>query len=166
MNTLAKRSMMAISVVMAVAAGVVVSAPGGPRPRAIAAATEFGDGAAYDAWITSVTPGSPSRVTMEMAWHYTGQAAVNYAKAHGLPAPADDHMDVDWRFSATVDVSPSVQASINPQGAGTRHLSPAAFLAWAGAHPAAWAGGQYAGPIYRVTFARDVLVSAKQIFEP
>jgi hypothetical protein len=132
----------------------------------IAPANEFGNGTGYDAWITSVTPGTPGKVTMEMAWHYTGQAASAYAQAHGLPAPADDHIDVDRKFPATVAVSPAVQASINPEGAGGQQLSPAAFLAWAGAHPAVKFNGQYGGPLYSVTFTDDVLVSANQIFEP
>ena len=132
----------------------------------IAPAYEFGNGTVYDAWITSVTPGSPATVTMEMAWHYTGEAAVAYARAHHLHAPMNDHIDVDRKFSATVAVSPAIQASINPEAAGVQHLSPAAFLAWAGAHPAAKFSGQYAGPLYAVTFSNDVLVSANQIFEP
>ena len=132
----------------------------------IAPANEFGNGTVYDAWITSVTPGSPATVTMEMAWHYTGEAAVAYARAHHLPAPMNDHIDVDRKFSATVAVSPAIQASINPEAAGVQHLSPAAILAWAGAHPAAKFSGQYAGPLYAVSFSYDVLVSANQIFEP
>ncbi len=58
------------------------------------------------------------------------------------------------------------RASINPEGAGVQQLTPAAFLAWAGAHPAVKYSGQYAGPIYSVTFSNDVLVSANEIFEP
>jgi hypothetical protein len=141
------------------------TASASPSTR-IAPANEFGNGTVYDALITSVTPGSPHQVTMEMAWHYTGQAASAYAQAHGLPAPTDDHIDVDRKFSATVAVSPALQASTNPEGAGAQQLSPAAFLAWAGAHPAARFNGQYAGPLYAVTFTNDALVSANQIFEP
>lgn len=88
------------------------------------------------------------------------------AAAHGLPAPTGDHLDVDRRFSATVTLSPSAQAAINPQGAGPQQLTAAAFAAWAGKHPAVQAAGQYAGPLYAVTFHDDVLVSANQIFEP
>ena len=148
---------------------------GQPAPTATASATasthiapayEFGNGTGYDAWITSVTPGSPARVTMEMAWHYAGQAAVAYAQAHGLPAPMNDHLDVDRGFPATVAVSPAVQASINPVGTRVQHLSPAAFLAWAAAHPAVRAGSQYGGPIYPVTFTNHVIVSANASFEP
>lgn len=132
----------------------------------IAPAAEFGNGTVYHAWITSLTPGTPARVSMELAWHYTGQAAAAYAAAHGLPAPTGDHLDVDRRFSATVTLSPSAQAAINPQGAGPQQLTATAFAAWAGQHPAVPAGGQYAGPLYAVTFHDDVLVSANQIFEP
>ena len=151
----------------AVATSAPPPAPASASPATrIAPANEFGNGTVYDAWITSVTPGSPEKVTMEMAWHYTGQAASAYAQAHGLPVPADDHIDLDRKFSATVAVSPALQASINPQGAGVQRRSPAAFLAWAGAHPAAKFNGQYGGPLYAVTFTNDVLVSANQIFEP
>ena len=149
----------------------VVASTTHPAPTATASTPaapsyEFGNGTVYDAWITSVTPGSPAHVTMEMAWHYTGKAAVAYAKAHGLPAPLDDHIDVDRGFSATVAASPSLQATINPLGAGVHPLSPAAFLAWAAKHPAVKYSGQYGGPIYAVTFTNDVLVTANEIFEP
>jgi hypothetical protein len=132
----------------------------------LAPARGFGDGVVYDAWITSVTPGRPGHVTMEMAWHYTGGAAVGYARAHGLAAPLDDHIDVGRGFSATVAVAPSAQASVNPDGSGPQQLTPAGFVAWAGQHRAVKTGGEFGGPIYTVTFAGDVLVSASQIFEP
>lgn len=168
MNSLAKGSMMAAGVLVAATAGVMVVLPG---HAGLPAAAQTGHvplqpRAGRAAWITSVTPGPPATVTMEMAWHYTGEAAVAYARAHHLHAPMNDHIDVDRKLSATVAVSPTIQASINPEAAGVQHLSPAAFLAWAGAHPAAKFNGQYAGPLYAVTFNNDVLVSANEIFEP
>ncbi|MGE5132369.1 MAG: hypothetical protein ACM32E_05595 [Gemmatimonadota bacterium] len=126
----------------------------------------LGNGTTYDAWITSVSPGTPARVRMELAWHYTGRAAAAYAKAHGLPSPAGDHIDVDRRFSAVVRVSPAVRASVDPAGAGPRQLAGPAFLGWAGQHPAIRVAGRYGGPLYAVTFRDDVLISVSQVFEP
>ena len=126
----------------------------------------LGNGTVDDAWITAVSPGTPARVRLHLAWHYTGRAAAAYAKAHGLPGPFGDHVDVDRRFSAVVAVSPAVLASVNPQEAGLRRLTRPAFLTWAGRHPAVKVAGHYGGPLYAVTFRDDVLVSVSQIFEP
>ncbi len=132
----------------------------------IAPGYQFGNGTVYDAWITSATPGSPARVTLEMAWHYAGRAAAAYARAHGLPAPPDDHIDIDRNLRAAVTVSPALRAAVNPQGAGPQQLTAPAFVAWARQHPAVNAGGGWGGPLYAVTFHDGVLVSAQQISEP
>jgi hypothetical protein len=127
---------------------------------------EFGNGTVYYAWITGVRQGRPGKVTMEMAWHYTGRAAKRYAAEHHVRRPLDDHIDVDRRFAVTVTVSPRARISINSERRGPRQLPASAFLARAARALAVRVSGQFAGPLYEVAFHNDVLVSAYQVFQP
>jgi hypothetical protein len=132
----------------------------------VSPADEFGDGIVYYAWITGVRLGTPGKVTMEMAWHYAGQAAQRYAARHHLPPPMDDHINTDRGFAATVTVSPHARISINPDGLGPRLLPASAFLSYAARDLAIRVSGQFAGPLYEVAFHHDILVSAYQVFQP
>jgi hypothetical protein len=138
---------------------------GNGRPP-IAPADDLGNGTVYYAWITGVRTGRPGRVTLEMAWHYTGEAAERYAAEHRLPLPLDDHIDVDRRFAVTVTVAPRARTLINADGQGPRQLPASAFLARAARNLAIKINGQLAGPLYEVGFDNGALVLAYQIFQP
>lgn len=131
-----------------------------------APADGFGDGTVYYAWIIGARPGRPGKVTMEMAWHYAGQAARRYAARYHLPPSMDDHINTDRGFAATVTVSPHARISINPDGLGPRLLPASAFLGYAARDLAIRVSGQFAGPLYEVAFHHDILVSAYQVFQP
>jgi hypothetical protein len=140
--------------------------PGGNGRPPVAPADELGNRTVYYAWITGVRKGRLGRVTLEMAWHYTGEAAERYAAEHRLPLPPDGHIDVDRRFAVTVTVAPRARTLINADGHGPRRLPAPAFLARAARNLAIKINGHLAGPLYEVGFDHGALVLAYQVVQP
>jgi len=152
--------------VSSVAILLSISGQATPGPAAAAPADQLGNGTVCYAWITGVRKGRPGGVTLEMARHYTGEAAERYAAEHRLPLPAGDQIDVDRRFAVTVTVAPRARILINADGRGLRRLPASAFLARAARNLAIKINGQFAGPLYEVGFDHGALVLAYQVFRP
>jgi hypothetical protein len=138
----------------------------------------FGAGKTYDAWIINVN--SDGTLTIALVHHLTGTAAADYLTSHGQTIPPDgipnDYINVDTHVHKTVKVSTSATVTTNEEGGGPAPMSTSAFLSWLATHPAlpVAAGDQaaypgapsYGGPLFALTFSKDVMVSANQIFEP
>ncbi len=141
----------------------------------------FKDGKTYQAWIIRVKPGP--MFVIDLAHHLVNTpsdpAATKYLESHGQsPGPdgiPNDYIDVDTHVHKTLKVDPHASVAINPNGTAPKSVTLDAFVKWLdsnGATPIKGGNNEYpgapsyVGPIFAVSFKKDILVSISQIFEP